>query len=259
MSTPEGAPLRSDPYQELDSAAATAVSDSTRALSPASDRERTEPISKMRRRWQLTSTKAPPTALLPMEDSPGSSGAASSWHMVAPIPAPHFDVESISDGEDPLAENFCSAEGTGFPAPPARSLFRPTPKPKAWQRPPVCLRFNSSFQVDQPESKPLAKPAGSCPRFKAQTRWAPQSPQQRTRVSWSAEATLCRHFPKLRLTQGTPVRLFQSRWHPLCNARLRLLCSIVQVLWAPRRSLSEPRAPRSRRQVFRAPRIFMTI
>ena len=83
-----------------------------------------------------------------------------------------------------------------MPAPPARSFLRPTPKPKAWQRPPVCLRFNSPFQVDQPEPKPLAKPVGSCLRFKAQTRWVPQSPQQRERVSWSAEATPIPSFSK---------------------------------------------------------------
>ena len=141
MSVPEGPPLRSDPYQELDSTAATAVSVSARALSPTSDRERSEPISKMRRRWQLASANTQPTALLPMEDSPGSSGAASSWHLVAPILAPHFDVESVSDGEDLLAANFCPAEDTGSLAPPARSLLLPTPKPKAWQRPTVCLRF----------------------------------------------------------------------------------------------------------------------
>ncbi|CAE7260268.1 unnamed protein product, partial [Symbiodinium microadriaticum] len=119
----EGAPLRSDPYQELDSTAATAVSDSARALSPTSDREKIEPISKMRRRWQLTSTKAPPTALLPMEDSPGSSGAASSWHMVAPIPAPHFDVESISDGEDPLAARGSDTLGPAVPSTAGKSLL----------------------------------------------------------------------------------------------------------------------------------------
>ncbi|CAE7241641.1 unnamed protein product [Symbiodinium microadriaticum] len=192
----QGPPLRSDPNQELESTAAKIVSDSDRAFSPASDRERSEPISKMRRRWQLTSAKTRPTALLPMEDSPGSSGAASSWHLVAPIPAPHFDVESVSDGEEFSAAQLCPAEDAGSLAPPARSLLLPTPKPKAWQRPAVCLRFNSPFQVDTPEPKPIAKPAGVCPHFKAQKRWAPQTPQQRERVSWSSEATPVPSFSK---------------------------------------------------------------
>ena len=52
MSAPAGPQLRSDPYQVLESKAATIVSDSDWAFSPASDRERSEPISKMRRRWQ---------------------------------------------------------------------------------------------------------------------------------------------------------------------------------------------------------------
>ena len=161
MSAPAGPPLRSDPNQELESTAAKIVSDSDRAFSPASDRERSEPISKMRRRWQLTSAKTRPTALLPMEDSPGSSGAASSWHLVAPIPAPHFDVESVSDGEEFSAAQLCPAEDAGSLAPPARSLLLPTPKPKAWQRPAVCLRFNSPFQVDTPEPKAYCQ-AGRC-------------------------------------------------------------------------------------------------
>ena len=258
MSAPEGAPLRSDPYQELDSTAATAVSDSARALSPTSDREKIEPISKMRRRWQLTSTKAPPTALLPMEDSPGSSGAASSWHMVAPIPAPHFDVESISDGEDPLAATFCSAEDTSMPAPPARSFLRPTPKPKAWQRPPV-----SSVQL--PLSGGSAGAQASC-----QASWFVPSVQGSDTLgpavpSAAGKSLLeCRGHSHPFIFQSSGLRKVpQSEYFRAARIHfaMPLLCSIVwnlQVLWLPRRSLSEPHAPWSRRQVFRVPRIFMT-
>ncbi|CAE7717896.1 unnamed protein product [Symbiodinium necroappetens] len=230
---------------EIDSTAATAVSVSARALSPTSDRERSEPISKMRRRWQLASAKTQPTALLPMEDSPGSSGAASSWHLVAPILAPHFDVESVSDGEDFLAANFCPAEDTGSLAPPARSLLLPTPKPKAWQRPTVCLRFNSPFQVDQPEPKPVAKPTGSCPQFKAQTRWAPQSPQQRERVSWSSEATPAPSFSKAQAYARYPS---QNLSEPLTST---LQCPTPALL-QPR--VEPPGALDTKAVAFRAPR-----
>ena len=84
----------------------------------------------MRRRWRLTSTKAAQSTLLPMEDSPGSSGAASSLQMVAPPPAPHFDVESVSDGDDTRSPSFCFDSTINKPALSARSLFRPLPNPR---------------------------------------------------------------------------------------------------------------------------------
>ena len=166
MSAPEGTSLMSDPYQEIEAAAAPNV----------------------RRRWRLTSMKATSSALLPTEDSPGSSGAASSWQMVAPPPAPHFDVESVSDGDDIRSPSLCFDRAIDRPASSARSLSRPAPKPKAWQRPSVCLRFNSPLQVDQPEPKPVARPTGSCRKFKPQAQWLLQSPQQREKVSCGAEA-----------------------------------------------------------------------
>ena len=196
MSAPEGTPLLSDPYQELKLDAAPNAADSARELSPAFDEPDAAPVSKMRRRWRLTSMQAKPSTLLPMEDSPGSSGAASSWQMIAPPPAPHFDVESVSDGDDIRSPSLCPESATDNPASSARSLFRPAPKPKAWQRPSVCLRFNSPFQVDAPEPKPIAKPVGVCPHFKAQKHWAPQNPQQRERVSWSSEAKPVPSFSK---------------------------------------------------------------
>ena len=142
----------------------------------------------MRRRWRLSSTRAAQPALLPMEESPGSSGAASSWQLVVPPPAPRFDVESISDGDEIFPPPVCYDSTVREPALSAMSLFQPAPKPKAWQRPTVCLRFSSSFQVDQPEPKPLARPTGSCRRFRPQAQWTPQPPLQRERASWGSDA-----------------------------------------------------------------------
>ena len=61
-------------------------------------------------------------ALLPMEDSPGSSGAASSWQLVVPPPAPRFDVESISDGDELCSPSPCYDSTVREPALSALSL-----------------------------------------------------------------------------------------------------------------------------------------
>ena len=188
MAERAGVPLLSGPYQDPLASAGSDAAASVREPSPTSDQEDAAPVSKMRRRWRLTSRKAAQSTLLPMEDSPGSSGATSSWQMVAPPCAPHFDVESISDGDDVRSPSFCGDSATNAPALSARSFFRPAPKPKAWQRPPVCLRFNSPFQVDQPEPKPVARPAGSCRNFRPQAAWRPHCPVQRERASWSTDA-----------------------------------------------------------------------
>ena len=206
------------------------------------------PVSKMRRRWRLTSMQAKPSTLLPMEDSPGSSGAASSWQMIAPPPAPHFDVESVSDGDDIRSPSLCPESATDNPASSARSLFRPAPKPKAWQRPSVCLRFNSPFQVDAPEPKPIAKPAGVCPHFKAQKHSAPQNPQQRERVSWSSEAKPVPSFSKAQAYAKYPS---QNLSEPLTStlqcptpAPLQASCGGPRTPWKRRWPLFEPRAPK---------------
>ena len=114
--------------------------------------------------------------------------------MVVPPAAPRFDVELISDGEDAHSPSFGPDSTINTPAVSVRSLLQPTPKPQAWQRPSVCLRFNSPFQVDQPTPKPLAKQAGSCRSFGPQAAWRPQCPVQRERASWSTEATPLPHF-----------------------------------------------------------------
>ena len=194
MAIPEGAPLLSDPYQ--DPVADAGAEAAARALdtSPASDREDAAPVSKMSRRWQLSARQASPAALLPMEDSPGSSGATSSWQVIAPPQVPSFEVDSESDGDVlcPLSLGF--ADNSDMLASPSRPLLQPTPKPRAWKRPPVCLRFNSPFQVDKPGPKPLARPSGACPQFRLQARWVPQSPQQHERVSWGSDARPMPHF-----------------------------------------------------------------
>ena len=188
MDRPEGAPFSSDPYQEPAVDAVTAAAAPALDLSPNSDQEDYLPVSKMRRRWQLSARHSSPAALLPMEDSPGSSGAASSWQVIPPPRITPLEVESASDPEEMRLLSLCFASNTERPTSPTRSLFQPTPKPRAWQRPPICLRFNSPFQVDKPGPKPVARPASSCPRFQLQARWAPQSPQQHEKVAWGSDA-----------------------------------------------------------------------
>ena len=245
MADPAGAPLLSDPYQDPSATAGSDAAASVREPSPASDREDAAPVSKMRRRWRLTSMKAAQSTLLPMEDSPGSSGAASSWQIVAPLPAPHFDVESVSDGDDTHSPSFCFDSAINQPALSARSLFRPAPKPKAWQRPPVCLRFNSPFQVDQPEPKPVARPAGSCRKFKPQAQWLPQSPLQRERASWGADAAPLPSFCNAHVYAKYPSQ--------------QASCPIDSTLRCPTPAPSPPRveppgAPSTKAIAFKAPR-----
>ena len=194
MAEPAGVPLLSDPYQDPSASAESNAAASVREPSPTSDQEDAAPVSKMRRRWRLTSMKAAQSTLLPMGDSPGSSGATSSWQMVAPPPAPRFDVESISDGDDIRSPSFCFDSTINQPALSARSFFRPAPKPRAWQRPPVCLRFNSPFQVDQHAPQPVARPAGSCRRFRPQAAWTPHCPVQRESAAWGTDATPLPNF-----------------------------------------------------------------
>ena len=245
MSAPEGTPLMSDPYQEIEAAAAPNAADSVREFSPTSDGADAAPVSKMRRRWRRTSMKATSSALLPMEDSPGSSGAASSWQMVAPPPAPHFDVESVSDGDDIRSPSLCFDSAIDRPALSARSLSRPAPKPKAWQRPSVCLRFNSPFQVDQPEPKPVARPAGSCRKFKPQAQWLPQSPLQRERVSWGAEAAPLPSFSNAHVYAKCPSQQVS------CPIDSTLRCPTPAPL-PPR--VEPPGAPATKAAAFKAPR-----
>ena len=247
MSAPECTPLLSDPFQDLAAATGTAAADSALEHSPALDREDAAPISKMRRRWQLSSRQASPAALLPMENSPGSSGATSSWQVVAPPPVPPFDVESISDGDELCPLSLCFANATDRPTSPSRRLLQPTPKPRAWQRRPVCLRFNSPFQVDQPGPKPIARPTGSSPTFQPQARWTQQSPQQLL-----GGLTPCRCLALARPTNmpSTLVRLPPVPSTPLCSAQPLLPSRLVWNLQAhsqPRLLLLEPHAQLPRR------------
>ena len=219
--------------------------ESARELSPTSDGADAAPVSKMRRQWRLNSTKATSSALLPMEDSPGSSGATSSWQMVAPPPAPHFDVESVSDGEDTRSPSVCFDGAQDFPASMTKSVFQPAPKPKAWQRPSVCLRFNSPFQVDKPEPKPVAKPAGSRRRFKPHTQWIPQPPLQRERVAWGAEAAPLPSFSNAHMYAKYPSRQVS------CPIDSTLRCPTPAPL-PPR--VEPPGAPATKAAAFKAPR-----
>ena len=238
----------SDPHQELFPSATSNAPDSVREFSPTSDVETVPPASKMRRRWQLNSKKAASAALLPMEDSPGSSGVASSWQMVAPPHISHFDVESVSD--EPCTTGSCFGPERNRSSLPARGLFQPSPKPKAWQRPQVCLRFNSPFQVDQSGPKPIARPAGSSPAFQPQARWSQQPPQQRERVSWGRKLCLCLALVRPTTMLNTLVRLPRVPLTPLCSARPLLphrLAWKIQVHSQPRLLLFEPHAQLQRR------------
>ena len=245
----------SDPYQELSAAAGSDAAASLREPSPASDQAEAAPVSKMRRRWRLSSTRAAQPALLPMEESPGSSGAASFWQLVVPPPAPRFDVESISDGDEIFPPSVCYDSTVREPALSAMSLFQPAPKPKAWQRPTVCLRFSSPFQVDQPEPKPLARPTGSCRRFRPQAQWTPQPPLQRERASWGSDAAPMPSFSNAHVYAKYPSQ------QASCPIDSTLRCptpapSPPRVeppgVRPPRQSLSRPPANWSRRQVFPA-------
>ena len=166
--------------------------------------------------------------------------------MVAPPPAPHFDVESVSDGDDIRSPSLCFDRAIDRPASSARSLSRPAPKPKAWQRPSVCLRFNSPCQVDQPEPKPVARPTGSCRKFKPQAQWLPQSPQQREQVSWGAEAAPLPSFSNAHVYAKYPSQQVSC---PPINSTLR---GPTPAPLPPR--VEPPGAPATKAAAFKAPR-----